>query len=744
MMFLSYLNSSVYEADSVGISLLGSYAAAFQIYGGTAFFGGRKYDTYPAAYDEDGTVYVPYAALKAAFSLAAEPSGGVVATDGGEIAVAYRNGTAYISFSAVCGALGYGFFYDGQSFAFAKKNMAAIDKDRQTYIEAYNYLLYERPLPSAIYEKYVSEGVSGSHPRLIADTRDFADIKKRAVSDPVMRGWVNKLIVYADSLVAGGLPDYSTYDGKRIGCANRDTNKLMYILAAYRLTGDSRYSDKAYLYLSAFGSFPSWNPSHFLDVGNICASFGVAYDWCYDAFTKEQRADICKWVKEKGLEVALEKIRGRGSWTKLFSNWNFVCNGGVATAALSFMDEYPELCAALLALNLRGLESALNAFAPKGGWEEGSGYWEYANQYLSYMMLSMKTALGTEYGYYYNTPGLENTGYYALALDGPQGSFNYHDTPAKALFNAYQLSFHAYMTGDGAFAYARVFDIETYNFTPNLIDIVCCDTAADQKSLPLDIYIAGEETGALRSGWDGGDTYLDYHCGQNTANHFNYDAGNFIFDSMGVRWAVDNGYPNFADYDASGWGTREENRFYVKRTEGQNCYVINPSYATGQNTNTLSSVVMSGSSTDSAFAVMDITSAYSGVISALRGVMLTDGRTSAVIRDEIKFTSSADFCWFMQTTAEVTVNGNTAILAKDGKTLTLEFVSNQSLSLSVGAAEPLSTSNQLAGTLPADTRRIMISGTVSGEFTLTAKLTPSDGKTHGAIPDIPLELWRSE
>ncbi len=62
----------------------------------------------------------------------------------------------------------------------------------------------------------------------------------------------------------------------------------------WRLTGDERYAERAKSELINVCSFSDWNPSHFLDVAEMCIAVSVGYDWLYN------------WLDEKVKNIFLK------------------------------------------------------------------------------------------------------------------------------------------------------------------------------------------------------------------------------------------------------------------------------------------------------------------------------------------------------------------------------------------------------------------------------------------------------
>ena len=71
--------------------------------------------------------------------------------------------------------------------------------------------------------------------------------------------------------------------GPRLLTVSRTVLERVTTLALlYRLDGDPRWVARAREELLAAAGFSDWNPSHFLDVAEMCHAFAIGYDWLYD------------------------------------------------------------------------------------------------------------------------------------------------------------------------------------------------------------------------------------------------------------------------------------------------------------------------------------------------------------------------------------------------------------------------------------------------------------------------------
>jgi hypothetical protein len=69
-----------------------------------------------------------------------------------------------------------------------------------------------------------------------------------------------------------------------------------------------------------------WNTAHFLDLAEMTAAFGIAYDWLYDSLTTDQRDTVRQAIIDYGLSYGLESYTNSSStyawWQNVNGNWN--------------------------------------------------------------------------------------------------------------------------------------------------------------------------------------------------------------------------------------------------------------------------------------------------------------------------------------------------------------------------------------------------------------------------------------
>ena len=287
----------------------------------------------------------------------------------------------------------------------------------------------------------------------------------------------------------------------------------------------------------------------------------------------------------------------------------------------------------------------------------------------------------------------------------------------------------------------------------SVLSLLWYDTGitSDNVSLPKD-SLYPDEGATFRDGWiSSGEIYAAVHAGYTsqkkgmTIYHSQLDAGTFIYDYGGIRWAEDLGMapydlPETADYSA--FGTRW--KMYKARAESHNTVVVNPGSGPDHSVLSRAEITRFETKERGAIAVVDMSDVLrENTVGAKRGLFFTDNRTSLVVRDEINLETQSDVYWFMQTAADVEINGNTAILSKNGKKVKFEYTSNVATEIVVEDSKPLPTSPTVNNDIIPNAKRIRIVAKGSGDINITAKLTPVGMADSGVEKyNIPIDSWQ--
>ena len=187
----------------------------------------------------------------------------------------------------------------------------------------------------------------------------------------------------------------------------------------------------------------------------------------------------------------------------------------------------------------------------------------------------------------------------------------------------------------------------------------------------------GTTPGALmRSSWtDPNVIYVGFKGGTASSNHAHMDAGSFILDADGVRWASDFGTEDYNSLETKGvdlWGRAQNSqRWTVFR---YNNFVHNTLTIDGQLqiVKGKANIRSASSSPDFINATTDLSEIYKGQLAeSVRGVAIVN-QQYVVVRDEVKtLDKETTIRWTMLTTADVKLSGNSIELKKEGKKLKL-------------------------------------------------------------------------
>ena len=517
----------------------------------------------------------------------------------------------------------------------------------------------------------------------------------------------------------------------------------------YQLTGETRYVERAWKDIEAVCAFPNWNPSHYLDVGEMTAALGMCYDWMYDALTKDQRETIEKAIIEKGLTPTKKAYYGllgqNGNFVNVDNNWNVVCNGGAVLAALAITSADPALCFDLVANAARSLEYMMCHFAPDGAWYEGAMYWGYTMSYMAKFLGSMDSVLGTDYGIS-NYPGFSHTGDFNLQINGTTSVNNFHDS-ATGLTNNAEVFWLADKMNRPDLAQARMATMKLHGFSGSLYDILWYDvnTSQEEIRLPLDDYFGDADVVTMRENWNSKEAmYASYHAGATSVNHGQLDNGTFVLDFLGERWATDFGGD---DYNLPGYFGDQRYQYYRNRAEGHNIYVIDPDAGPELDLKSVTTVESLVSKPRGAISVANLAPGYGGKVSAAkRGYMLTDDRRTFVVRDEINLKQESGVYWFLHTQAQIDIRDDqTIFLTQNGKKLQLQLnVDAADYSVYVMDALPLPASPQSdKQNKNGGFHKIVIQFRDSGPVSITAKLCAANEYQAGqALEDVPIDKWK--
>lgn len=536
------------------------------------------------------------------------------------------------------------------------------------------------------------KGEIEDHPRLLLKAGEEVRIKEMIAGDEAMARIHRGIIRECDKMLA--LPVLErVMEGKRLLHTSREALKRIFWLAySYRMTGNEAYADRAVDEMMAVCAFTDWNPSHFLDVGEMVMAVAIGYDWLYDRMTQLQRQTAKDAIVEKGFIPADDEIYA--GFYNLANNWNQVCCGGLLYGALATYEEHPETARGLTDLYVKSVPFALSCYAPDGGYPEGFNYWGYGTSFQVMMIAALESAMGTDFGLS-RSPGFLDTAAFVQFMTAPTGEcFNFSDAVPYAPCNPMMFWF-ASKTGDVQRVWLERRNIEnlpddfmddvSHRFTEHrlLPSLMIFASAMDMSRLTppeehFRVYEGRTPLFIYRSGWEKReDAYLGIKGGSPTTSHAHMDAGSFVYEYNGVRWSADLGMQDYHSLESRGvdlWNQGEGGqRWDVFRlgNESHSTLTINGKHHKARS---FVPIVEIWRERDRKGARLDMTSAFSEDVDSLTREIWLDRKDRLHVRDIIRTgKEQADVMWVMTTTAQAEILPDGSILLeKDGKKMKLE------------------------------------------------------------------------
>lgn len=539
------------------------------------------------------------------------------------------------------------------------------------------------------------ENIAG-HPRLLLKAGEEARIKEMIAEDEAMERVHAAILAECDEIL--DLPVLErVMEGKRLLHTSREALKRIFWLSySYRMTGNEAYAERAVDEMLAVSAFSDWNPSHFLDVGEMVMAVAIGYDWLYDHMTPSQRQTAKEAIVEKGF-VPADDERYAGFYN-LANNWNQVCCSGLLYGALATYEEHPEHARELIDLYVKSVPFALACYAPDGGYPEGFNYWGYGTSFQVMMIAALESAMGTDFGLC-EASGFLDTSAFVQFMTAPTGEcFNFSDSAPYAPCNMMMFWF-ASKTGD----LQRIWLERQYleNLPDDFMDEVD-RRFTEHRLLPalmvfgsrLDmsrpvlpdehfrVYEGKTPLFIYREGWNSKeDAYLGIKGGSPMTSHAHMDAGSFVYECDGVRWSMDLGMQDYHSLESRGidlWNQGEGGqRWDVFRigNESHSTLTVNGKHHMVKSFVPLTDVWKEKKRKG---ARLEMTSVFAGQVADAERDIWLDRKNHLHVEDRISASGrDIEVRWTMMTPAEAEIISEKEIrLEKNGHRMVLRFESS--------------------------------------------------------------------
>lgn len=544
------------------------------------------------------------------------------------------------------------------------------------------------------------DSLKPGHPRLLVSSTTWTDLQEHRRQDALLDQYLRRLETDA-RLVLDEPPVVYEKQGYRLLAVSRLALRRVLLLSLqYHVTGDVAFARRAEQEMLTAAAFHDWNPSHFLDTAEMTTALALGYDWLFDQLTPESRLKIRTAIVELGLKPGL----GR-NWGQTTNNWNAVCLGGMTLGALAVAEDGPELAERVLEKVRQDNPAGMRVYAPDGVYPEGPMYWGYGTSFQVILLAALESALDTDWGIGRSPGFMESAGAYLQTVAPSGRAFNFFDgvegigiepqlfwfagkqhQPGLAEFQRQRITRYIQQPARGGNDGMRLASLAAI-WWPQAPE-------KPAESLPLHWFGRSQNPLAIfRGAWnDPKAMYLGLKGGSAVLSHGHMDAGSFIFESDGVRWASDLGMQDYNSLESKGikmWDSAQNGaRWTVFRFNNFS-----------HNTLTLDNQLHHASAqaritrffddAENSGAIVDLTEVLGqGITRATRGFVFRPNQRVVIVDELEGLKPGANVRWTMVTGADISLDGRTAHLRKEGQQLQVSLVASIPAQFETASADP--------------------------------------------------------
>ena len=592
----------------------------------------------------------------------------------------------------------YSFFLFLISLILINCNGEAVEKNKESVAEISNPFNPE----------YLTKNLRKESPRLVLNAEIDKILRNKLNSDPVVQNIYQTIKLNADQVLQKPFLERIKI-GKRLLSVSREMLYRINMLGmVYYIEKDPKILERIDGEVKAVCQFSDWNPSHYLDVGEMSMAIAFALDWTTGDLPESTIELALNALIEKGIKPSYNKeSRSNTWWINGNNNWNQVCNGGMIAASIAIAERDPELAATTIRRSIDGFPHALDEYGPDGVYPEGSTYWGYGTVFSVVTNAMLESAFGTDFGLG-NYPAFKESAIFRVLMNTPSGwYYNFADCGDKRSENGdITLAWFASKSGDELF-----FERNRLLRSPSEIGKLrrldgagLVWLAQYEKKLYSDLPSAwkGEGSNPVAVFTGGSSDPYGYYFGgkggSGTVNHGNMDAGSFIFELNGVRWVFDPGNQNYNDLEKEGfdlWNKSQDSERWTLLNKG------NFGHSTLSVNDQLH--IVDGKATIADFkegenphVTFDLTPTFKGQLKSAERTFTKDSNVSLVIEDKIEIDEMTEIVtWQLITTLDVEITPEGATIYKSEyssvtpvKKLYVENISHPKIQMNVVSLDP--------------------------------------------------------
>lgn len=511
------------------------------------------------------------------------------------------------------------------------------------------------------------------HPRLLLSKGDVTKMRALPTKQANAKLVHDKIIATADGFLSAEPLQYKKQGEQVLNVADEALKRIFYLSYAFVMTEDMRYVAAAERDMLAASAFEDWNPSHFTDAAKMTMALSIGYDWLYRRLSVHSRSIIGTAIYEKGLR--LSEGEGVTFWDAEHSD-NQVCNAGLIYGALATLERAPEYCKALISKCVESNKQAQKMYEPHGAYAAGYQGWAYGSGFEALLSAALTSSLGNDAGISSQKSFIRSAAF-VNHLVAPSGLvYNFGDcTLSKAAMQPEKYWF-ARTAGDLSLLSLDeqlLSKGEVADATLLPLYMICAiNMDLSRTSQPSDnVWCSTGDNSFFiyRSGWAEGSTYFAIKGGGASSHS---DAGSFVYEFDGVRWAVDMGDEHETPTQTNRERKQQSARLAFKRSaEAHNTLTFKGQPHASAAANITDHTVASREKS----VKLDLTPLFAGSARSVTRLAKLDKRDHLSITDHIENgTRPTKVEWHMATYAEAEIVApNIISLMQDGKTMYLRL-----------------------------------------------------------------------
>jgi hypothetical protein len=548
------------------------------------------------------------------------------------------------------------------------------------------------------------------HPRLMMHAGSFGKLKEKLAVSPTFALLHDSMIeALQKEMKSGNVLKYEfDASGRRLlQVSRRALYRITHSAYAYKMTSDRKYLSYVEDQLNAVCGFPNWNEAHYLDVAEMALGVSVAYDWLYDELAPEVKAKAEKALYEYAFRTAIDG-KYNHNFYKMTNNWNQVCNAGLVAASLALYEKYPKEAQVLVTKAVESNRKPMELmYSPDGNYVEGYNYWGYGTTFQVILLKMLEQNFGTDFGLS-EIPGFMRTGDFMLFMEGIDGSFNHSDAAkgsaaepamwyfAEKLKKPYLLYNEVASIKKGLYKGYDAMRVLTLLFT--FLENVDLENVSKPDE---NIWYGGGANPVLlvRNDWTStdSDAYLAVKGGKANNSHGHMDAGSFVYEAYGQRWAHDLGMQNYARVEkkfketgGSLWDFKQDSRRWTLlryNNYHHNTITLNDALHEVGGMATFKEIIQNKKERG---VVMDMSEVFAPHARSVERSVKILKNNNLVVVDKVaaKDGASVKYSWRMVTDAVPDVKNNFILLEKKGVLMKLKASSDLEVKYCTWSTEP--------------------------------------------------------